>query len=63
MLAGLATCMDVIGGEGGRRPAQKAKMEIDLRKSENFDAIMAAEKDKEAAAAEANGYEEDAEDI
>lgn len=52
--------MDTIGGEGGRRPVQKAKMVIGLKKSDDFDELIAAEKERErenreAAAAEANG--------
>eukprot|EP00879_Flechtneria_rotunda_P023230 GHRR01024562.1.p2 GENE.GHRR01024562.1~~GHRR01024562.1.p2 ORF type:complete len:100 (+),score=30.81 GHRR01024562.1:447-746(+) len=51
----LATCMDTIGGEGGRRSVQKAKMEIFLRKSAQYDQIIAVERDRDLAAAEANG--------
>ncbi|KAF8068446.1 hypothetical protein HT031_002135 [Scenedesmus sp. PABB004] len=46
--AGLATCMDTLGGEGGRRPVQKAKMSIDLKKSDNFEELIAAEKERHA---------------
>lgn len=44
--------MEVLG-EDRQRPVQKAKMEIALKKSPDFDAIIAAEaKDDGAAAAE-----------
>lgn len=52
--------MDTIGGGDGRRPVQKAKMVINLKKSDNFEELIAADREKErehreAAAAEANG--------
>jgi hypothetical protein len=51
--------MDSLGGEGGRRPVQKAKMEILLRKSDNFDALIAAEKERQAAEGAARHEEEE----
>lgn len=55
----LATCMDMIGGGDGRRPVQKAKMEIGLKKSDKFDELFAAEKDREAANGGAAAHEEE----
>jgi hypothetical protein len=55
--------MDSLGGEGGRRPVQKAKMEILLKKSDDFDKLIAAEKDRQAAeGAAAHDEEEDGEE-
>jgi hypothetical protein len=51
--------MDSLGGEGGRRPVQKAKMEILLRKSDNFDELIAAEKERQAAEGAAHHEEEE----
>jgi hypothetical protein len=53
--------MDSLGGEGGRRPVQKAKMEILLKKSDDFDTLIAAEKDRQAAEG-AGAHEEEGED-
>ncbi|KAF6251672.1 hypothetical protein COO60DRAFT_1644759 [Scenedesmus sp. NREL 46B-D3] len=55
----LSTCMDLLGGEGGRRPVQKAKMEILLKKSDNFDELIAAEKERQAAEGAAAAHEEE----
>uniref|UniRef100_A0A383WMR3 DNA/RNA-binding protein Alba-like domain-containing protein n=1 Tax=Tetradesmus obliquus TaxID=3088 RepID=A0A383WMR3_TETOB len=55
----LSTCMDSLGGEGGRRPVQKAKMEILLKKSDNFDELIAAEKERQAAEGAAHHEEEE----
>lgn len=57
--AGLATCMDTLG-EGRQRPVQKAKMEIWLKKSADFDSIMAAE--RENGGRGAGGHEEEHEE-
>jgi hypothetical protein len=45
--AGLSTTMEVLG-EDRQRPVQKAKMEIMLRKSEDFHKIIAEEAAAEA---------------
>lgn len=51
--------MEVLG-EDRQRPVQKAKMEIGLKKSPDFDAIIAAEASNDrAAAAEEQGEEEE----
>mgnify|MGYP001806871587 CR=1 FL=1 len=52
--AGLSTTMEVLG-EDRQRPVQKAKMEIVLKKSPDFDSIIAAEADAAAAEKELEG--------
>jgi hypothetical protein len=46
--------MEVLG-EDRQRPVQKAKMEIGLKKSPDFDSIIAAEADAAAAEKEQEG--------
>lgn len=58
-LSGLSTCMDTLGGDGRHRPVQKAKMEVWLTKSGDFDRIIAAERDADQAAREAAGADAD----
>eukprot|EP00882_Tetradesmus_deserticola_P006323 GHRQ01006652.1.p2 GENE.GHRQ01006652.1~~GHRQ01006652.1.p2 ORF type:complete len:142 (+),score=45.27 GHRQ01006652.1:146-571(+) len=59
----VSTCMDLLGGEDGRRPVQKAKMEILLKKADNFDELIATEKERQGAeGAAAHQEEEDGEE-
>ncbi len=54
--------MESLGGDDSRRPIQKAKMQIGVKKSDEFDEIIARMEKERAARGAANGDEEGGEE-